>query len=54
MTPAASVCGWYFANPKSKYFGVGKIEEDQLEDLAKRKGMGVEILRKWLSPNLND
>lgn len=54
MTPAASVCGWYFANPQSKYIGVGKIEEDQLVDLAKRKSMDVDVLRRWLAPNLND
>jgi len=50
MYPPSSVCGWYFANPESKYFGVGKIENDQLEDYAKRKGMSVEEAHKWLRP----
>jgi len=52
MYPAASVCGWYFANPDSKYFGVGKIEKDQLEDYAKRKGMSLEDATRWLRPIL--
>ena len=52
MYPAASVCGWYFANPESKYFGVGKIEKDQLADYAKRKGMSLENAIKWLRPVL--
>lgn len=50
MYPAASVCGWYFANPQSKYFGVGKISEDQLADYAARKGMDLDEARKWLRP----
>jgi 5-methyltetrahydrofolate--homocysteine methyltransferase len=53
MYPASSVCGWYFAHPESKYFGVGKIEKDQVEDYAKRKDMTVEEIEKWLSPNLD-
>jgi len=53
MYPAASVCGWYFANPQSKYFGVGKIGEDQLADYAARKGMDLEEARKWLRPILD-
>ncbi len=52
MYPAASVCGWYFAHPESKYFGVGKIEKDQLEDYAKRKGMGIDDATRWLRPIL--
>ena len=52
MYPASSVCGWYFANPKSKYFGVGKIGEDQLSDYTKRKGMELEDARRWLRPIL--
>jgi 5-methyltetrahydrofolate--homocysteine methyltransferase len=52
MYPASSVCGWYFANPDSKYFGVGKIEKDQLEDHAKRKGMSIEDATRWLRPIL--
>lgn len=53
MYPAASVCGWYFSHPQSVYFGVGKIQQDQLEDYAQRKGMSVEEIGKWLSPNLD-
>jgi len=52
MYPASSVCGWYFANTESKYFGVGKIENDQLEDYASRKGMSIEEATKWLRPIL--
>lgn len=52
MYPAASVCGWYFANPESKYFGVGKINEDQLKDYAARKGMSIEDATRWLRPIL--
>ncbi|MEO6550022.1 MAG: vitamin B12 dependent-methionine synthase activation domain-containing protein, partial [Ferruginibacter sp.] len=54
MYPASSVSGWYFANPESKYFGVGKINEDQLKDYAQRKDMNLEIARKWLSPILDE
>lgn len=54
MYPAASVCGWYFAHPQSQYFGVGKIKEDQLEDYAKRKGLSVEEITRWLRPILED
>jgi 5-methyltetrahydrofolate--homocysteine methyltransferase len=50
MYPAASVCGWYFAHPESKYFGVGKIEKDQLKDYASRKGMSIEDATRWLRP----
>jgi 5-methyltetrahydrofolate--homocysteine methyltransferase len=52
MYPASSVCGWYFANPDSKYFGVGKINEDQLKDYAARKGMSIEEATRWLRPVL--
>lgn len=52
MYPAASVCGWYFAHPESKYFGLGKIAPDQLKDYASRKGMREEEATKWLRPNL--
>lgn len=52
MYPASSVCGWYFSNPKSQYFGVGKIQRDQLEAYAKRKNMPIEEAEKWLSPVL--
>lgn len=52
MWPAASVSGYYFANPEAKYFGLGKITEDQLEDYAKRRGISKEVAAKWLNPNL--
>ncbi|MGZ5303079.1 MAG: methionine synthase, partial [Bacteroidia bacterium] len=52
MHPAAAVSGFYFAHPDSKYFPIGKIDKDQVEDYAKRKGMSVEEAEKWLSPNL--
>ncbi|WP_146917229.1 vitamin B12 dependent-methionine synthase activation domain-containing protein, partial [Flavobacterium columnare] len=50
MWPAASVSGYYFANPQSKYFGLGKIKEDQVCDYAKRRGISVEEATKWLAP----
>ena len=53
MTPSASVSGWYFAHPKTQYFNVGKITEDQLIDYAKRKNMTVNETKTWLSANLN-
>ena len=52
MHPGASVSGLYFSHPESKYFGVGKIARDQVEDYAKRKGASVEFVEKWLAPNL--
>jgi 5-methyltetrahydrofolate--homocysteine methyltransferase len=54
MWPASSVSGYYFANPESKYFGLGKIKEDQVIDYAKRRGISTEIATKWLSPNIAD
>ncbi len=54
MWPASSVSGYYFANPESKYFGLGKIKKDQLEDYAKRRNISIELAEKWLSPNLVD
>lgn len=54
MWPASSVSGYYFAHPEAKYFGLGKIREDQLQDYARRKGMPLEEARKWLAPNLAD
>jgi 5-methyltetrahydrofolate--homocysteine methyltransferase len=54
MWPAASVSGYYFANPESKYFGLGKIKEDQVIDYAKRRGISTETATKWLSPNIAD
>jgi 5-methyltetrahydrofolate--homocysteine methyltransferase len=53
MYPASSVCGWYFAHPESKYFGVGKIERDQLVDYANRKGMTIDDAERWLRPALD-
>jgi 5-methyltetrahydrofolate--homocysteine methyltransferase len=53
MNPASSVSGWYFNHPDSKYFGVGKIGKDQIEDYAKRKGMTVAETEKWLGPYLD-
>jgi len=52
MYPAASVSGWYFAHPDSKYFGLGKISRDQVSDYALRKGMDLEEMEKWLDPAL--
>lgn len=52
MYPAASVCGWYFSHPKSTYFGIGRILDDQLQDYARRKEMSVEDISRWLSPIL--
>jgi 5-methyltetrahydrofolate--homocysteine methyltransferase len=54
MWPAASVSGYYFANPESKYFGLGKIKQDQVEDYAKRRNIPVEQAVKWLNPNIAD
>ena len=53
MYPTASVSGWYFAHPESRYFGVGRIGKDQVEDLAKRKGFTLEEMEKWLAVNVN-
>ncbi len=52
MYPASSVCGWYFAHPQSKYFGVGKIEQDQFDDYMARKQMGKDEMERWLRPIL--
>jgi len=53
MWPASSISGYYFGNEKSKYFGLGNINEDQLKDYSKRRNISLEKARKWLSPNLN-
>ena len=53
MLPAASVSGFYFAHPEARYFAVGKIGKDQVEDYARRKGMDLRTIERWLSPNLN-
>jgi len=52
MNPPASVCGWYIAHPESHYFGLVKIQKDQLVDYAKRKGMSIDEAERWLRPNL--
>jgi 5-methyltetrahydrofolate--homocysteine methyltransferase len=52
MYPAASVSGFYFAHPQAKYFSVGKLKQDQIQDYAKRKDMKVSVVERWLSPNL--
>jgi 5-methyltetrahydrofolate--homocysteine methyltransferase len=53
MMPASSVSGLYFAHPDSQYFGVGKVSKDQIVDYAKRKGMDLPFMEKWLAPNLD-
>jgi 5-methyltetrahydrofolate--homocysteine methyltransferase len=52
MLPTAAVSGWYFWRPEARYFGVGKIGRDQVEDYARRKGMDVAAVERWLAPNL--
>jgi 5-methyltetrahydrofolate--homocysteine methyltransferase len=54
MWPASSVSGYYFGNPESKYFGLGKIKHDQVEDYAKRRSISIEKATKWLNPNIAD
>ncbi|MCC2095531.1 MAG: hypothetical protein KDJ29_01485, partial [Hyphomicrobiales bacterium] len=53
MWPGSSVSGLYFAHPQAQYFGVAKIERDQVEDYAARKGMSVAEVERWLMPILN-
>ncbi|MGF1606239.1 MAG: methionine synthase [Rhodothalassiaceae bacterium] len=52
MVPTAAVSGFYFSHPEANYFGVGKINKDQVEDVAARRGVAVEQVERWLSPNL--
>jgi 5-methyltetrahydrofolate--homocysteine methyltransferase len=52
MLPAAAVAGWYFSHPEARYFGVGKIGRDQVEDYARRKGVAIDEVERWLRPNL--
>ena len=52
MWPGASVSGWYFSHPDSKYFAVAQIQRDQVEDYALRKGMTPAEVERWLAPNL--
>ncbi|WP_374174800.1 methionine synthase [Flavobacterium tructae] len=54
MWPASSVSGYYFGNPESKYFGLGKIKEDQVVDYAKRRSVSTDYAMKWLNPNIAD
>jgi 5-methyltetrahydrofolate--homocysteine methyltransferase len=52
MLPAATVSGLYFAHPQAQYFTVGKIDQNQVKDYARRKGMPLAAVERWLSPNL--
>jgi 5-methyltetrahydrofolate--homocysteine methyltransferase len=54
MWPAAAVSGYYFAHPEARYFGLGKIKEDQLMDYSLRRKISLNEARKWLNPNLAD
>ena len=53
MYPTAAVSGWYFSHPDSQYFNVGKIDQDQLQDYAQRKGLDIEVAARWLAAHLN-
>jgi 5-methyltetrahydrofolate--homocysteine methyltransferase len=52
MVPTAAVSGFYFSHPQSRYFAVGKINKDQVEDYARRKQMNLAAAERWLAPNL--
>jgi 5-methyltetrahydrofolate--homocysteine methyltransferase len=52
MTPTAAVSGWYFSHPEARYFGVGRLDRDQVADYARRKGWTLAEAEKWLAPNL--
>jgi 5-methyltetrahydrofolate--homocysteine methyltransferase len=52
MYPTAAVSGWYFAHPDARYFAVGKIDLDQAQNYASRKGISLDEAQRWLSPNL--
>jgi 5-methyltetrahydrofolate--homocysteine methyltransferase len=52
MTPTAAVSGWYFSHPDARYFGVGRLDRDQVADYARRKGWTLAEAEKWLAPNL--
>ncbi len=52
MTPTAAVSGWYFSHPEARYFGVGRLDRDQVADYARRKGWTMAVAEKWLAPNL--
>jgi 5-methyltetrahydrofolate--homocysteine methyltransferase len=53
MLPAASVSGIYLAHPEARYFAVGRVDKDQITDYARRKGMTVQEVERWLGPNLS-
>ena len=53
MSPAASVSGLYFAHPEARYFSVGRVGHDQIEDYAARKRLSVADVERWLTPNLS-
>jgi len=52
MSPAASVSGFYFAHPEARYFGLGRVNRDQVSDYAERKGWELQTAERWLGPNL--
>ncbi len=52
MMPAAAVSGFYFSHPEARYFAVARIDRDQVEDYARRRGVAVEAAERWLAPNL--
>ncbi|MGZ8410821.1 MAG: vitamin B12 dependent-methionine synthase activation domain-containing protein, partial [Hyphomicrobium sp.] len=52
MVPTSSVSGFYFSHPESRYFGIGRIHKDQVADYARRKGMNVTEMERWLAPIL--
>ena len=54
MWPAASVSGYYFANKEAKYFGLGKINEDQVQNYSLRRKINIDAANKWLRPNINE
>ena len=53
MLPTSAVSGFYFAHPDSSYFGVARIGQDQLQEYAERRGVDIEIAKRWLRPNLD-
>jgi len=52
MNPTAAVSGWYFSHPNSRYFGLGKINRDQVKDYAHRKGVDIKEMERWLTTSL--
>jgi 5-methyltetrahydrofolate--homocysteine methyltransferase len=52
MYPTAAVSGWYIAHPEARYFAIGKVDRDQVEDYARRKGVTLAEAERWLGPNL--